>query len=233
MNQQTAPLIRVDHLNFSLNSNAGKVDILKDISLEVGNGEQVSIVGASGSGQTSLLMLLAGLERPSGGTITLAGQNFNTLDEDGLARFRRDHMGIVFQNFHLIGSMTAIENISLPLELLGDSAHRKNHKTIEARAMDVLEKVGLGKRAQHYPSQLSGGEQQRVALARAFIGAPKLILADEPTGNLDHETGERVTKILLELCAANDTALMLVTHDPKLAEQCKRQLVMQDGHLLN
>lgn len=223
------PLIKVQDISLTLPSLGGAVDILKNISFEVNLGDQVSIVGPSGSGKTSLLMVLAGLERCNKGQIFIAGQDFSLLNEDELAKFRRDTIGIVFQNFHLISTMTALENVALPLELAGAKLHANPLHS----AQKILERLGLGKRLHHYPAQLSGGEQQRVALARAFIGAPKLILADEPTGNLDHETGDNVIEFLFELCKEHGTALLLITHDPKLAQKCHYSLTMQDGILLS
>lgn len=200
----------------------GEVNILRGIDLDVGKGEAVGIVGPSGSGKTSMLMLLAGLERPTGGTLSVAGEDLPKLDEDALARFRRDQLGIVFQAFHLIPTMTALENVAVPLEFAG-------RKDAFERAGKALARVGLGHRLDHYPGQLSGGEQQRVALARAVVAEPSLLLADEPTGNLDRATGLMVMDLLFEIRAQLGTTLLLITHDPALADRCERQLSMADG----
>ncbi len=200
----------------------GEVNILRGIDLDVGRGEAVGIVGPSGSGKTSLLMLLAGLERPSGGTLTVGGAELGRMDEDALARFRRDNLGIVFQAFHLIPTMTALENVAVPLEFAGKP-------DAFARAGKALARVGLGHRLDHYPGQLSGGEQQRVALARAVVAEPSLLLADEPTGNLDSATGLMVMDLLFEIRAQLGTTLLLITHDKTLAARCERQLSMGDG----
>lgn len=200
------------------------VPILHEINLQVQQGEAISIVGSSGSGKTSLLMLIAGVEQASSGTITVAGTDITRLNEDQLAAFRRNHVGIVFQNFHLIPTMTALENVSVALELAG-----KENATDIARKQ--LGEVGLAKRIDHYPEQLSGGEQQRVALARAFATRPHLLLADEPTGNLDGENGRIVMEILFGLKETYGTTLILVTHDQELAAKTPRHLVMKDGRL--
>lgn len=200
----------------------GQVNILRGVDLALAEGEAVGLVGPSGSGKTSLLMLLAGLERASAGRLVVAGQELARLDEDALARFRRDHLGIVFQAFHLVPTMTALENVAIPLEFAGRGDAFE-------RARAALESVGLGHRLTHYPGQLSGGEQQRVALARAFVGEPRLILADEPTGNLDRATGERVMDLLFGLRERHGTTLLLITHDPALAARCDRVVRMQDG----
>jgi putative ABC transport system ATP-binding protein len=220
----SAPLVAVRDLRLTLPSAAGPVNILSGIELDVGAGEALGIVGPSGSGKTSLLMLLAGLERATSGRITIAGRELTELDEDALARFRRDTIGIVFQSFHLIPTMTALENVAVPLELAGVQA-------AEERAAQTLRLVGLGHRFTHLPGQLSGGEQQRVALARAFAPRPKLLLADEPTGNLDQATGQAVMDLLFELRAANGTTLMLITHDSALAARCGRRIAMKDGRI--
>ena len=210
------------HLN--LVGGSGQVNILRGVDLSVDAGETVAIVGPSGSGKTTTLMIMAGLERPTGGTVQVAGQNLNDMDEDALARFRRAHLGIVFQSFHLVPTMTALENAALPLEF----SHARDARE---RAMAALSAVGLEGRALHYPAELSGGEQQRVALARAFASAPKVILADEPTGNLDTETGRRVVEHLFRLREEHDTTLVLITHDRGLAAECGRQVRMEDGRL--
>ena len=205
-------------------SAAGPVNILRGIDFDVSAGEAVGIVGPSGSGKTSLLMVLAGLERASGGTVRLAGHELGRLDEDALARLRRDTVGIVFQSFYLIPTMTALENVAIPLELAGA-------RDALARAAESLRAAGLGHRLAHLPGQLSGGEQQRVALARAFAPAPRLLLADEPTGNLDQATGKAVMDLLFELRARSGTTLLLVTHDSDLAGRCGRLVRLADGRI--
>nr|WP_237180410.1 ABC transporter ATP-binding protein [Roseomonas haemaphysalidis] len=215
-------MIRARDLSLKVVAAGGEVNILRGIDLDVGRGEAVGIVGPSGSGKTSLLMLLAGLERPSGGTLTVGGAELGRMDEDALARFRRDNLGIVFQAFHLIPTMTALENVAVPLEFAGKP-------DAFARAGKALARVGLGHRLDHYPGQLSGGEQQRVALARAVVAEPSLLLADEPTGNLDSATGLMVMDLLFEIRAQLGTTLLLITHDKTLAARCERQLSMGDG----
>jgi len=219
-----SPIVTLQGVDLKLKSDAGDVHILKDINLSLEAGRTVSITGPSGSGKTSLLMVLSGLERPTGGKITVAGQDLSAMGEDGLAAFRRDHIGIVFQNFHLIPTMTALENVAVPLELRGE-------KDAFARAKEALEQVGLGHRLTHYPGQLSGGEQQRAALARAFATRPRLILADEPTGNLDAATGDKVLEILFGLAEKGGTTLLIVTHDPKLAARCQQAVKINDGRI--
>ena len=201
---------------------SGPVNILRGIDLLIGAGEAVGLIGPSGSGKTSLLMVLAGLERATAGSVSVAGEELTALDEDALARLRRDRIGIVFQSFHLIPTMTALENVSVPLELAGvaDAA---------ARAASGLRAVGLGHRLDHLPSQLSGGEQQRVALARAYAPRPALLLADEPTGNLDRATGQAVMDLLFALRSETGTTLLLVTHDERLAARCDRSIHLADG----
>lgn len=216
------PMVLLDNVELKLESEAGSVNILKGINLEIGAGETVSVVGPSGSGKTSMMMLIGGLERQTTGAIHVGGQDLARLDEDGLARFRRDNVGIVFQNFHLVPTMNATENVAIPVELAGlDNAF--------GRARDALASVGLDHRLSHYPGQLSGGEQQRVALARAIVAEPRLILADEPTGNLDGETGETVIELLFSLRAQHGATLMLITHNPAIAERCGRVIDLQDG----
>ena len=219
-----APLIRLDAIELSLDSAAGRVDILRGIDLSVGRGETVSVVGPSGSGKTSLMMVIAGLERHTGGRVAIGGRELAALDEDALARLRLDNIGIVFQNFHLVPTMTALENVAIPRELAGSNA-------AFAEAADALARVGLGHRTGHYPGQLSGGEQQRVALARAFVARPALLLADEPTGNLDGDTGNAVIDLLFSLVAEAGTTLLLVTHNPSLAGRCARRVALADGRI--
>ncbi len=208
----------------ALDSNAGRIEILHGISLDVQAGETLALVGPSGSGKSSLLMLMGGLERATSGTITALDHDLSAMDEDALARFRRENMGVVFQNFHLIPTMTALENVATPLELAG-------RKDAIERAKAELEAVGLAHRADHYPSQMSGGEQQRVALARACAPSPRLLLADEPTGNLDQSTGETIMDLLFDLHAKRDTTLVLVTHSNALAERCERVVRLRDGRI--
>jgi putative ABC transport system ATP-binding protein len=218
------PLVRVRDLVLTLPSAAGAVNILRGIDLDIAHGEVLGLVGPSGSGKTSLLMLLSGLERASGGTIELAGQTITAMSEDALARMRRSQIGIVFQAFHLIPTMTALENVAVPLELAG-------HRDANARAAAALDAVGLGHRLTHLPSRLSGGEQQRVAIARAFAPEPSLLLADEPTGNLDHATGAMVMDLLFALRARHGSTLLLITHDAALAARCDRQIRLVDGRV--
>jgi len=219
------PLVRIRGLTLTVPSAAEPVNILRGVDLDIATGEAVALVGPSGSGKTSLLMLLAGLERATSGTIVLDGQTVTAMNEDALARLRRQSVGIVFQAFHLIPTMTALENVSVPLELAGRT-------DAVSRATEALASVGLSHRLTHLPGQLSGGEQQRVALARAFAPAPKLLLADEPTGNLDHATGAQVMDLLFALRARTGTTLLLITHDPRLAERCDRQAHMEDGRIV-
>ena len=218
------PSVLLENVSLSLNGNAGIVDILKDISIDIQEGESIGIVGPSGSGKSSLLMLMGGLERISNGTINLLGQNLSEMNENKLASFRRSNVGIIFQSFHLIPTMTALENVAVPLELNGN-------KDAFGLAEEALVKVGLGDRLSHFPSQLSGGEQQRTALARAVIANPKILLADEPTGNLDHDNGKIVADYLFELHTENKATLVLVTHDLELAERCERKIKISDGEI--
>ncbi|MEE8099424.1 MAG: ATP-binding cassette domain-containing protein [Hyphomicrobium sp.] len=208
----------------TLTSRAGPVEILRDVSLDVEEGQSLAIVGPSGSGKTSLLMVVAGLERATSGGVRVAGHDLTRLNEDKLALVRGANIGIVFQSFHLVPTMTALENVALPLEFAGDS----NAFEI-ARAL--LEEVGLTPRVDHFPAQLSGGEQQRVAIARALSRQPKLILADEPTGNLDSETGKHIIDLLFGLQRRRDATLMLVTHDQRVAAACARTIHMADGRI--
>lgn len=202
----------------------GTLKVLDGISFRLNAGDRCAIVGPSGSGKTTLLSLCAGLDAPSSGRIELLGQNIADLGEEGRARLRNRYVGFVFQSFHLMASLTALENVMLPLELQGG-------KNVQERAAELLEKVGLGGRMTHYPSQLSGGERQRVAIARAFINQPKILFADEPTGNLDRETSERITELLFELNREQGTTLLLITHDPGLAEQTGTVMYLKDGQV--
>jgi putative ABC transport system ATP-binding protein len=218
------PLVRVKNLVLTVPSAAGPVNILRGVDLDIARGEAVGLIGPSGSGKTSLLMVLAGLERASSGSVVVDGRQITRLNEDALARLRRERVGIVFQAFHLIPTMTALENVAIPLELAGV-------RDAQARARAALEAVGLGHRLTHLPGQLSGGEQQRTALARAFAPEPALLLADEPTGNLDHATGETVIDLLFALRASHGTTLLLITHDRNLAARCDRQVHLSDGRI--
>jgi putative ABC transport system ATP-binding protein len=218
-------MILLEDVHLTLASAAGAVNVLRGAALGVAAGETVSLVGPSGSGKSTLMMVIGGLERPDRGRVAVAGTDLAGLDEDALARFRRDTIGIVFQSFHLIPTMTALENVAVPLELAGRA-------DAFAAARDGLAAVGLAERVLHYPGQLSGGEQQRVALARAFAAGPKLLLADEPTGNLDTATGRHVIDLLFELAAGRGTTLLLITHDRDLARRCDRILHMEDGRIV-
>ncbi|MFM9848987.1 MAG: ABC transporter ATP-binding protein [Hyphomicrobiaceae bacterium] len=219
-------VINADDVYLSLASRAGRVDILRGVSLSVPAGEAVAIVGPSGSGKTSLLMVLAGLERATSGRVVVAGRDLGKLDEDELALARGSSMGIVFQSFHLVPTMTALENVALPLEF-------QDQPDAVARATELLDEVGLSHRLQHFPAQLSGGEQQRVALARALVTRPRVLLADEPTGNLDGTTGAHVMDLLFAAQARRNTTLILVTHDEKLASRCARIVRMADGSIVS
>jgi putative ABC transport system ATP-binding protein len=211
-------------VNLSLGGGAARVHILRDIDLNIGRGEAVALLGPSGSGKSTLLMVMTGLERADAGSIVVAGEDIGKLDEDQLARFRGKHVGIVFQAFHLIPTMTALENVAVPLELAGiDDAF--------ARAAQELSAVGLGERLSHYPAQLSGGEQQRVALARALAPRPAIVVADEPTGNLDEATGHEIVELLFHGHRERGTTLVLVTHDNELAARCDRVLHIHSGRL--
>ncbi|HHO57629.1 MAG TPA: ABC transporter ATP-binding protein [Oceanithermus profundus] len=218
-------MIRLRGVELTLPGAAGPVHILKGIDLDVESGEAVAITGRSGAGKSSLLAVITGIERASAGSLRVAGTELSELDEDALARFRRDHLGILFQFFHLVPTMTARENVALPLEL----ARRPDAL---ARAAQRLAEVGLAHRLDHYPAQLSGGEQQRVALARALACEPALLLADEPTGNLDRETGEQVIDLLFAIRERRGTTLLLVTHEADLAARCGRRIELQDGRIL-
>ena len=217
-------ILSLDTVNLSLKSEAGEVHILKDVTLDLPSSKTVSIMGPSGSGKTTLLMVLGGLERPTSGTVTVAGKKLTGMGEDALAAFRRDNIGIVFQNFHLIPTMNALENVAVPLEFAGVKNPFK-------KAEEALAAVGLDKMLKHYPGQLSGGEQQRVAIARAFAAKPRLILADEPTGNLDAETGKVVMDMMFGMSQKNGTTLVLVTHDAGLAKKCDMAVKIRDGRV--
>ena len=220
----SSPVIALKDVALTLEGNAGPVKILRGITLDVARGETLGLVGPSGSGKSSLLMLMGGLETATSGSVTALGQDLTAMGEDALARFRRTHMGVVFQSFHLIPTMTAIENVATPLELAGDP------RAFE-RAAAELEGVGLGARLDHYPAQHSGGEQQRVALARAVVGEPAILLADEPTGNLDGATGEAIIRLLFGLRDRHGATLVLVTHAPEVASRCDRVIRLRDGVL--
>lgn len=217
-------VLSLQNAALSLEGNAGRVDILHGITLSVNKGETLGLVGPSGSGKSSLLMLMGGLEQATGGSVTALGQDLTGMDEDHLARFRRDTMGVVFQNFHLIPTMTALENVATPLELAG-------HKDAFARAEAELDSVGLSHRRDHYPAQLSGGEQQRVALARASAPRPQILLADEPTGNLDEANGAAIVDLLFGLRDKYGATLVLVTHSHTLADRCDRVVRLRDGRI--
>lgn len=218
------PAIRVDGVDLSLGAGAARVHILKQVSLQIARGEAIGLVGPSGSGKSTLLMVMAGLERPDAGRVMIAGEDLGTLDEDALARFRGRAVGIVFQSFHLIPTMTAIENVAVPLELAGRA-------DALARAREELESMGLADRLGHYPAQLSGGEQQRVALARALAPDPAIVLADEPTGNLDETTGEEIMNLIFAKRAERGSTLVIVTHDPALVRRCDSIVRMHSGWL--
>ena len=222
---ESAPLIAVDHVSKTVTDSSGTLDILRDIDFTLGSHETLAIVGASGSGKSTLLSIMAGLDTPSSGTVRLAGQDLFALDEDGRAQLRGHKMGFVFQSFQLMPHLTALENAMLPLELAG-------RRDARARATEMLQRVGLGQRLQHTPRLLSGGEQQRVALARAFVVEPAVLLADEPTGSLDHATGAAVMELMLQLNREQGTTLVLVTHDRGLAERCQRSITLEAGQIL-
>jgi len=218
-------MIIVNDLTKQVKTQEGELTILKDISIKIDAGEAVAIIGESGSGKSTLLSLLAGLDQPTSGSVEIDGQLLSDLDEDGLAKFRSTRVGFVFQSFHLLSSLTALENVMLPLDLAGD-------EDSEEQAKRLLEQVGLDHRLSHYPRQLSGGEQQRVAIARAFSTKPSILFADEPTGNLDSKTGLTISELIFELNRQNGTTLVLVTHDEKLAERCEKQIVLEAGQLV-
>lgn len=224
-----APVIETQQLQYhftshDLNNNAQTIEILQDLNLIINAGEQVAIIGSSGSGKSTLLSLLAGLDVPSSGSVQINGEDFSRLDEDGRAAVRAQSMGFVFQSFQLLPALSALENVMLPLQL-------HNHPDARNLSLAALEQVGLSARLQHYPKQLSGGEQQRVAIARAFATQPSILFADEPTGNLDHATGQKIIELLFEMNAKQGTTLVLVTHDLNLAARCQRQLTLEQGKL--
>ncbi len=221
----TVSILTARNLSKVVPSAEGDLTILHDLSLDLLRGDSLAIVGTSGSGKSTLLGLLAGLDLPSSGEITLAGNALSTLDEDQRARIRAEHVGFVFQSFQLLDSLNALENVMLPLELEG-------HRDARERARSLLERVGLGKRLTHTPRQLSGGEQQRVAIARAFAADPAVLFADEPTGNLDTHTGEHISDLLFELNQERGTTLVLVTHDERLAQRCHRRIRLEAGHIV-
>jgi putative ABC transport system ATP-binding protein len=222
--QSPYPVVEVRGLSKRVVSPEGELELLRDIQFSILPGEAVAVLGASGSGKTTLLGILAGLDTPSAGTVLIEGADLFALDEDGRARVRRDTIGFVFQSFHLLPTLTAVENVMLPLELAGRADAR-------AQAEQLLARVGLERRLRHYPRQLSGGEQQRVAIARAFATRPRLLFADEPTGNLDRATGARVIELLFEINREQATTLVLVTHDEAVAARCTRRLMLDDGRL--
>ena len=223
--QSAAPVIMLDEARLALSSAEGMVEILRGISLSIEAGETVGVLGPSGAGKTSLLMIMAGLESLTGGSISLAENDITTMGEDALATLRRDQVGIVFQAFRLIPSMTALQNVAVPMELAG-------RRDADEMAATALEAVGLGHRKTHLPDQMSGGEQQRVAIARAIATRPRILLADEPTGNLDSGTSEKVIATLFEATKSAGAALVLVTHDADLAERCERVLTIEDGRIV-
>ncbi len=222
--QDAQALLSLQDVHLTLNGNTGPVTILAGIDLEVKKGETLALIGPSGSGKSSLLMVMGGLEQATGGSVRAMGADLTALDEDALARFRRAHMGVVFQSFHLIPTMTALENVATPLELAGV-------RDAFDRARAELEAVGLGHRADHMPAQMSGGEQQRVALARAVVTRPDILLADEPTGNLDQANGAQVMDLLFSLRDRHNSTLVMVTHAPELAARCDRVVRLRDGRI--
>ena len=218
------PAISLKDVHLSLGDGAGRVHILKGIDLNVDHGSAVGLVGPSGSGKSTLLMVMAGLERSDSGSVVVAGEDLSPLSEDSLARFRGSNVGIIFQSFHLVPNMTALENVAVPLELSGD-------RQAFDKARSELEAVGLGHRLHHYPAQMSGGEQQRVAVARALVVQPKILIADEPTGNLDDSTGKQIVELMFRAQRERSMTLVLVTHDPALAELCDRVIRVRSGEI--
>jgi putative ABC transport system ATP-binding protein len=228
MPQVPSEILRVNHLNKRVASGNSEIAILKDVNFQVGTGECVAIVGASGSGKTTLLTLLAGLDLPTSGDIYFQNQHLNSLNEEQRAILRGQQVGFIFQSFQLLPTLTALENVMLPLEI-----QYVPHQRALTAAREWLERVGLGERLHHYPTTLSGGEQQRVAIARAFVTNPKILFADEMTGNLDTQTGEKITALLFSLNAEQNTTLVLVTHDVALAAHCQRRLLLREGMIQN
>ena len=222
----TDAMIVTKNLFVTLPSQAGAVNIIRGIDLSIASGETVGLIGPSGSGKSTLLMVLAGLEPASQGQVIVSGRDYANMDEDALSRFRRSSVGIVFQSFHLVPTMTAVENVALPLELAGVASAFEKAET-------MLEEVGLAHRLAHYPAQMSGGEQQRTALARALVANPPVLFADEPTGNLDQNTGRQIMDLILRLAEERGTTVLLITHDRALAHRCARVETMQDGRLLS
>ena len=222
----TDAMIVTRNLFVTLPSQAGAVNIIRGIDLSIASGETVGLIGPSGSGKSTLLMVLAGLEPASQGQVVVSGHDYANMDEDALSRFRRSNVGIVFQSFHLVPTMTAVENVALPLELAGVASAFEKAET-------MLGEVGLGHRLTHYPAQMSGGEQQRTALARALVANPPVLFADEPTGNLDQNTGRQIMELILRLAEERGTTVLLITHDRALADRCARVETMQDGQLLS
>lgn len=222
----TDAMIVTRNLFVTLPSQAGAVNIIRGIDLSIASGQTVGLIGPSGSGKSTLLMVLAGLEPASQGQVVVSGHDYANMDEDALSRFRRSNVGIVFQSFHLVPTMTAVENVALPLELAGVASAFEKAET-------MLGEVGLGHRLTHYPAQMSGGEQQRTALARALVANPPVLFADEPTGNLDQNTGRQIMDLILRLAEERGTTVLLITHDRALADRCARVETMQDGQLLS
>jgi len=220
-------MLKVEHLTKSYPTAGGDLTVLQEVSFDLPVGESLAILGPSGSGKTTLLGLCAGLDQPTAGSVVMAGEAIQTMDEDERARVRNDHVGFVFQNFQLVPTLTALENVLVPIELRGEGG-----EGAESRARELLERVGLGDRHDHYPAQLSGGEQQRVALARAFINVPKILFCDEPTGNLDGDTAQKVEELIFGLNREKQTTLVLVTHDLELAEKCSRVLRLRRGEVV-
>jgi putative ABC transport system ATP-binding protein len=231
---EAAPaIIAVQHVSKSVTDSTGTLDILRDIHFALPQGQTTAIVGASGSGKSTLLSIIAGLDTPTQGTVMLAGQDMFAMDEDARAALRAQKIGFVFQSFQLMGNLTALENVMLPLELRGDKAGDKHAIKPRQAATEMLKRVGLGERLNHYPKVLSGGEQQRVALARAFVVQPDVLLADEPTGSLDFATGERVMALMFELNQERGTALVLVTHDRNIAARCQTRITIDAGRVVD
>lgn len=217
-------MIELSNITKTVLSGTENLTIVDDVSLQIADGEFVAITGASGSGKSTLLGLIAGLDSPTSGSISIDGEEVTSMSEDALARLRGEKIGFIFQSFHLVPSLTAFENILVPMEIIGK-------KNAEQRAHSLLDEVGLSQRGHHYPNELSGGEQQRVAIARAFANEPKILLADEPTGNLDSRNGGHIMELMTELHKKRNVTLILVTHDPNLAKQAQRQITMRDGRI--